>query len=202
MNIYKKLGYVQENLHVAKTKYNKFGDFYYRSCEDILTALKPLLKEQELILNIADDVVLIGERYYVKAIANIIDSVSGEKISATAFARENIEKAKMDVAQVTGSASSYARKYALNGLLCLDDTKDPDDYDNNQLTPQPPKKSVAKKPPTINDEQVALLMKKCSEHNKDINQILINYKITNLKNMTVGNFEKLMKRFEQIEKGE
>lgn len=197
MNIYKKLGYVQENLHVAKTKYNKFGDFYYRSCEDILTALKPLLKEQELILNITDDVVLIGERYYVKAIASIIDSVSGEKISATAFARENIEKPKMDVAQVTGSASSYARKYALNGLLCLDDTKDPDYYDNNQPTPPTPKN-----PPTINDEQVALLMKKCSEHNKDIKQILSNYKIANIKQMTVDNFEKLMKRFEQIEKGE
>lgn len=196
MNIYKKLAYVQENLHVAKTKYNKFGDFYYRSCEDILVALKPLLKEQELILNIADDVVLIGERYYVKAIASIIDCSSGEKISATAFARENIEKAKMDVAQVTGSASSYARKYALNGLLCLDDAKDPDHYDNSQPTPP-----IPKKPPTISDEQETILMRKIIEHDKDINQILSNYKIANINQMTVDNFEKLMKRFDELEKG-
>ena len=126
MGIYEKLLEIQTELNVPKGQYNDFGNFYYRSCEDIQNAVKPLLKELKCILRTGDEIVMIGNRYYVKATATLIDCESGEKIENTAYAREDESKAKMDGAQLTGSSSSYARKYALNGLFCLDDVKDAD----------------------------------------------------------------------------
>jgi hypothetical protein len=116
---------IQQKLVCKKTQLNKFGGYHYRSQEDILEALKPLLAEFEYVLNIQDEIVMVGQRYYVKATALISDgtSVIGK---STAFAREAETKKGMDEAQITGSASSYARKYALNGLLAIDDTKDAD----------------------------------------------------------------------------
>ncbi len=115
---------VQSQLKAPKNQRNDFGGFNYRSCEDILEAVKPLLKAEGLYLNITDDIVVLGDRYYVKATATLSD---GERsLPSQAFAREPEERAKMDGSQVTGSASSYARKYALNGLLAIDDTKDAD----------------------------------------------------------------------------
>ena len=119
------LAQIQSELKAPKGQYNKFGGFNYRSCEDILEAVKPLLKERGLVLLITDDIVQIGERYYVRATATIYDS-EGSYISNSALAREDTNKGKMDGSQMTGSASSYARKYALNGLFCIDDTKDAD----------------------------------------------------------------------------
>lgn len=119
------LAQIQSELKAPKGQYNKFGGFNYRSCEDILEAVKPLLKEWGLVLLITDDIVQIGERYYVRATATIYDS-EGSYISNSALAREDANKGKMDGSQMTGSASSYARKYALNGLFCIDDTKDAD----------------------------------------------------------------------------
>lgn len=115
---------VQSQLKAPKNQRNDFGGFNYRSCEDILEAVKPLLKAEGLCLTITDDIVMLGDRYYVKATATLTD---GERsLPNQAFAREPEERAKMDGSQVTGSASSYARKYALNGLLAIDDTKDAD----------------------------------------------------------------------------
>lgn len=115
---------VQSQLKVPKNQYNDYGGFKYRSCEDILEAVKPLLQKEGLYVTIADDIVVIGERFYVKATATLSDGENA--ISNHAFAREDAAKKGMDGSQVTGTASSYARKYALNGLLAIDDTKDAD----------------------------------------------------------------------------
>lgn len=126
MNIYEKLLHIQQNLKAPKNQYNQFGNFHYRSCEDIQEAVKPLLAEVKAVLLVGDEIMQIGSRFYIKATAAIQDTESQESISNTAYAREIEEKPKMDAAQVTGSCSSYARKYALNGLFCIDDAKDPD----------------------------------------------------------------------------
>lgn len=123
---------VQSQLKAPKNQRNDFGGFNYRSCEDILEAVKPLLKAEGLCLTITDDIVMLGDRYYVKATATLTD---GERsLPNQAFAREPEELAKMDGSQVTGAASSYARKYALNGLLAIDDTKDADALNNGKAT--------------------------------------------------------------------
>ena len=126
LNLYQKLIKVQSELVAPKSQYNSFGKYSYRSCEDILEALKPLLDKYGLSLTISDDIVLIGDRYYIKATATVIDVETKDKESVSAFAREELTKKGMDSSQITGSASSYARKYALNGLFCIDDTKDAD----------------------------------------------------------------------------
>lgn len=125
---HEKINYVQVKLNAPKGQYNNFGKYKYRSTEDILGALKPLLKETGLILNIQDEMVQIGERYYVKATASLFQGIDG--ISSTAYAREAEFKKGMDDSQITGTASSYARKYALNGLLAIDDNQDVDSMDN------------------------------------------------------------------------
>ena len=130
-NIYSKLIEVQKELKAPKGQYNNFGRYNYRSAEDILEAVKPLLHKQGLLQVITDDVISVGERVYIKATVSIYDSVSSETISNSAFARESETKKGMDDSQVTGTASSYARKYALNGLYAIDDTKDADSNEYN-----------------------------------------------------------------------
>ena len=125
-NVYFKLMKVQSKLKAPKGQYNSFGKYSYRSCEDILEALKPLLAEVEAIVNVSDEVKLIGDRFYVEATAMFLDCETGDSIVAKAYAREDESKKGMDLAQVTGSVSSYARKYALNGLFAIDDNKDSD----------------------------------------------------------------------------
>ena len=125
-NIRQKLQGIQSSLKAPKGQTNKFGGYRYRSAEDILEALKPLLGEWGCSLVIQDDMVEVGGRVYVKATANLIDNETESVLSTSAFAREAEAKKGMDDAQITGSASSYARKYALNGLFAIDDTKDPD----------------------------------------------------------------------------
>lgn len=122
----KKLTKIQSTLKAPKGNFNSFGKYKYRSCEDILEALKPLLAEQGCVVTLSDEIVQIWERYYIKATATLLDCESGETQSTTAFAREELEKKGMDSSQITGSASSYARKYALNGLFAIDDGVDAD----------------------------------------------------------------------------
>ena len=126
MNVYEKLMAVQTKLRAPKGQYNQFGHYSYRSCEDILEALKPLLAEVGAIVNVSDEVKLIGNRFYVEATAMFLDCETGDSVVARASAREDEAKKGMDLAQVTGSVSSYARKYALNGLFAIDDNKDSD----------------------------------------------------------------------------
>lgn len=131
MNIYEKLLNIQNELKAPKGQYNSFGKYKYRSCEDILEAVKPLCYKYKATLILSDTIRCIGDRYYIEAKARLIDAEQGiEKedtaVSNTALARESLEKKGMDDSQITGTASSYARKYALNGLFNIDDTKDAD----------------------------------------------------------------------------
>ena len=121
----KELIEIQNKLKAPKSQWNSFGKYKYRSCEDILEALKPILYEQKCQLTISDDVIPVGNRIYVKAIVTLKNE-AGEEVITTGFAREEESKKGMDDSQVTGASSSYARKYALNGMFCIDDTKDSD----------------------------------------------------------------------------
>ena len=125
MKLYEKLRKIQSELKAPKGQYNSFGNYSYRSCEDIFEALKPLLKEHNLALQTTDELEYIGNRYYIKATAILIDE-DGSVISNTGYAREEETKKGMDGSQITGASSSYARKYALNGLFLIDDQKDSD----------------------------------------------------------------------------
>ncbi len=133
-----KLKKIQETLKVPKTLRNDFGGFNYRSCESILEALKPLEKEYDVMLVMSDDIVMVGERYYIKATARLYDTEASDvaPIEATAYAREPQNKKGFDESQITGAASSYARKYALSALFLLDDVKDADtdEYQNGGKT--------------------------------------------------------------------
>ena len=125
-NIYEKLLFIQTELKAPKSQYNSFGKYYYRNCEDIQESLKPLLKQMNTTLIISDEVVSFSGKNYIQATARFIDCEDGQEITNTALAREEDSKKGMDASQITGSTSSYARKYALNGLFCIDDSKDSD----------------------------------------------------------------------------
>jgi len=131
MTFQEKVVAVQSELKAPKGQYNSFGKYNYRSCEDILEGVKPLLNKYGLYLTIDDAVELIGDRYYIKATATLFDG--DNCISTSAYARESLDKKGMDSSQVTGATSSYARKYALNGLFAIDDTKDADSVEDKPL---------------------------------------------------------------------
>ena len=141
MKIYAKLAAIQTALKAPKSQFNKFGGYKYRKAEDILEAAKPLTNEQGCTLTCTDELQLIGDRYYIKATATLTCIEDGSSVSTTAYAREEEEKKGMDGSQVTGASSSYARKYALNGLLCIDDTADSDTTNQGDSTPQKPAES-------------------------------------------------------------
>ncbi|EAB3168953.1 recombinase [Salmonella enterica subsp. enterica serovar Bareilly] len=147
---YARLAEIQEHLNAPKNQYNSFGKYKYRSCEDILEGVKPLLKG--LFLSISDEIVLIGDRYYVKATATITDGENSH--SASAIAREEENKKGMDAAQVTGATSSYARKYCLNGLFGIDDSKDADTDEHKQQQNAAPAKQTKSSPSSHTPEQV------------------------------------------------
>lgn len=130
MTLVEKLSLIQQNMKAPKNLYNKFGNYKYRNAEGILEAFKPYEDEYKVALKIEDDIVSIGARYYVKAIVTLYDAESEERLSVSALAREEESKKGMDGSQITGTASSYSRKYALNGLFLLDDTKDADTDEN------------------------------------------------------------------------
>lgn len=133
LNIMQKLGIIQTELSVPKKQYNSYSDFYYRSCEDIMEAVKPYLQKLGLALVMTDDVVLIGERYYIKATATLTDLESQQTYTTHAFAREQETKKGMDTSQITGATSTYARKYCLNGLFAIDDVRDADTMPKDEI---------------------------------------------------------------------
>lgn len=124
---------IQKALRVPKAHHNQFGGFKYRKCEDILEAVKPLLEENNATLTLSDDVVLVGDRVFLKATVTL--EAGGETAITTGFAQHAKERPKFDEAQISGSASSYARKYALNGMFLIDDEKDPDEPDEQMPVP-------------------------------------------------------------------
>lgn len=153
MNIYQSLNYIQSNLKAPKGQYNSFGKYNYRSCEDILEGVKPHLKETKTCLVISDEIVTIGEHNYIKATATLY-SADGGAVANSAFAKEPLEKKGMDPSQITGATSSYARKYALNGLFCIDDTKDADTDEYAAKTTQTKAKPKVPETNTIREKRV------------------------------------------------
>ena len=170
MGIYEKLSKIQEELKAPKGQYNTFGKYKYRSCEDILEAVKPLLVKNKLSMQISDELMQIGDRYYVKANATLLDLEDNSTMTNTAYAREEEEKKGMDGSQITGTASSYARKYALNGLFLIDDTKDADTDEYHEQNEKVKK---------ITKEQI----KKLGELVEDIPAMLNYFKIDKIENM-------------------
>lgn len=179
---YGKVARVQNALKAPKNQFNKFGGYKYRSCEDILEAVKPLCIKEGLALTITDDIVEIGGRIYVKAEVILTDGKG--LISTCAFAREAEDKKGMDVAQITGATSSYARKYALNGMFCIDDTKDPDTYEGDVKAPVAPRarKTATATAPVeyITDEQI----KELQSLKVDPDKLCIYYKANSIRELT------------------
>lgn len=212
MNVYEKLLTVQTKLKAPKNRVNTFGGFNYRSCEDILEAVKPLLAEVKAIILLKDAVVQVGERYYVYSQAFFYDLESKEgtcnMVSSDAYAREPLEKTKMDPAQVTGTASSYARKYALNGLLLIDDVKDPDtdeyriEQDAKVTKIDKKKKSAPAEPETsvldefVTDSQIKtleMLLKKAAITAEKFNQI---YGLTIISELPAEKYDDAVRKLE------
>lgn len=139
-----KLSKIQKEIKAPKNLYNSFGKYHYRNAEGIFEAFKEYEEKYNVCLIVSDEIIQVGERIYVKAIATLMDCDTGSTISATAYARESSDKKGMDDSQITGTASSYARKYALNGLLLLDDTKDADtdEYQNQNGSPRAKKAQI------------------------------------------------------------
>lgn len=143
LNVWQKLNRVQVELKAPKSQWNIFGKYYYRSCEDILEGLKTLLEKYNVAILLSDSVEQVGERYYLVAEAEFVDCETGDSIKKYGRAREEETKKGMDSSQITGSASSYARKYALNGLFAIDDTKDSDATNNGAQPTTQAKKSTS-----------------------------------------------------------
>ena len=206
MNIYEKLMNIQEKLNVPKNQLNKFGGYNFRSCEDILEAVKPLLKENKLVLQISDEIVPLGDRYYVRALATLIDTEDKDgnaMIRNVGYAREEENKKGMDASQVTGATSSYARKYALNGLFCIDDTKDPDtneyqnqqrNYQNNKTNNQVVKQN--NQPKIITEAQRKRLFAIGNSNNELIKNVIGRYGYTKTEQIKVSDYDKICTEIE------
>lgn len=167
MEIYNKLNKIQVELKAPKDRVNKFGGFSYRNCEDILNALKPLLDVEGCAVILNDDVVQIGDRFYIKATATLYTE-AGESISNTAYAREPLQKKGADESQITGASSSYARKYALAGLLAIDSAEDIDEK-------EPPKEEEAKGAdiPRASETQIKILKQLAEKQGKELDVELV-----------------------------
>ena len=173
--ISEKLHYIQQTLKCNKNQFNAHGRFNYRSCEDILESVKPLLDVAKCTLTINDSIELIGERYYVKAVVELYDLESATKLTAQAYARDQEEKKGMDSMQITGSASSYARKYALNAMFMIDDNRDAD--------AQEPVKQEPKTEPLITAQQIEIIRQQMTPDR--IERMLTFYKKNKLEQLTL-----------------
>lgn len=201
MNIYEKLTEVQNELKAPKSKYNSFGKYNYRSCEDILEAVKPILKAKRLAMTVKDDVFNIGDRFYIMATVTVYDCESDEKVTTTAYAREDADKKGMDGSQITGSSSSYARKYALNGMFAIDDTKDADSWNTHDKDRTVEKKEAER----ATEEQVAKLRALYKGKEDKLTELLDKYGITSpvqFKRMEIQSvIDKLEAKLKQASKG-
>lgn len=216
MGIYNKLATIQKELIAPKSQFNAFGKYAYRSCEDILKALKPLCDENGCVVFITNDLENIGGENYVKAIVSFVDLESGEQITSSAHAREEKEKKGMDGSQITGSSSSYARKYALAGLFCIDNEKDSDvtnegikdDKGRNTKPAQPKPQNEAnskpqdmKKDPQIEEARLRTqVIAYVNRHNmgKDkIEKICKAYKVNSLHELSAENCQNYINLLEK-----
>ena len=175
MTVYEILNKIQSNLKVPKNHFNQFGKYSYRSCEDIVEAIKPLLSGS--VLTISDDLVFMGTRYYVKATATITHD--GQSISCSAYAREEESQKGMSAGQLTGSTSSYARKYALNGLFAIDDTKDADTTNTHD-----------KPEGFIDKEQIVVLIEMIEESGADLDKFMEYMKVETIDTIPKSDYKK------------
>lgn len=186
MEIYKKLSAIQQKLKAPKNQYNDFGNYFYRSCEDILNAVKPLCEENKVLLVMTDDVKAVGSWVYVMATAKLIDiEAENQSIETYGFARETESKAKFDSSQLTGSASTYARKYALNGMFCIDDVKDAD-----SLPPSDAGKTTEKK--RASAKQIADLQAMAKRKGVAFERIANFYKLETLQDISPAQWQNAM----------
>ena len=193
MGINEKLMRIQTQIKAPKNLYNSFGKYKYRNAEGICEAVKPFLEKENVSLILLDDVMAVGNRFYVKAIARLTDNENGDSVEATAFARESESKKGMDDSQITGTASSYARKYALNGLFLLDDTKDADtdEYHNQTAYQQANNKT------TVTSEQVGKLKVEMLRTGATEQYICEYYKLNKLIDMTQEQYVNAMEMFKK-----
>lgn len=194
------LSKIQCELKTPKTQFNKFGGYAYRSCEDITEAVKPLLEKYGVALTISDEIMQVANRIYVKATATLRGK-DGE-ISVAGFAREAETKKGMDESQITGSASSYARKYALNGLFAIDDTKDADATNTHEDEPRQ-NKQPQKEPTFLTADQLADLGHLCEITNTNPDAIVAAYKVKAFANLPYEKVRgQLLKKLEQIQQAQ
>ena len=191
MEFKEKLQKIQCELKAPKNLYNSFGKYKYRNAEGICEAVKPMLEKYKVILTLSDDIIQVGERYYIKATVSLKDVESDGFIDTTAMARESLDKKGMDESQITGTASSYARKYALNGLFLLDDTKDADsdEYHNQTKKDDQPSAKEQKEVETIKHQKISELKVKAiqaaiAKERIDPQSVLNVYKIKSFEEMT------------------
>lgn len=195
MGIHEKMMHIQTTLKAPKNLYNSFGNYKYRNAEGILEAVKPLLAENKMSMYITDDVQAVGDRVYVKATVKVWDTETGEWVETSALAREALNKKGMDDSQITGTASSYARKYALNGIFLLDDTKDADtDENQKERTARANKQEQEKNKEKLDQMKISLVKQKtlldlCEDEKFDINKILKSYKHESIKDITEGQYK-------------
>ena len=186
MSIYEKLLKIQTELAVTKDKFNSFGEFKYRSCEDILQALKPFLKELNCVILLNDELANAGDKNYIKATATLVDVENKESVSAIAYAQEPPKaKPKMDESQTSGSTSSYARKYALNGLLALDDNVDSDTTNKGD--------KVEKTEKLITKTQIQEL-KKLGFNDERLSKMAAYYKVDTIEKITYKQADEAIKK--------
>ena len=226
-NILSKLLTIQTKLKAPKGQFNEYGKYYYRSCEDILEAVKPLLAETGTVLMLTDNIIEMNGRFYVKATAKLM--TENEEIANTAYAREEETKKGMDASQITGSCSTYARKYALNGLFLIDDTKDADTMDNREeakkeepkkktsskgtnvpeqpTEPKMPKKTVKEELEEdlnrrVTKEEVQKIIAGCKENEVDVSKILRLYNKASLPELSAFQFKHIFNNWERIKRAE
>lgn len=193
MSLKEKLSEIQREIKVPKELFNKFGGFYYRNAETILSEFKNYEEDLKVSLILEDEVVEVAGNIYVKATAILMDCESEERIYTTAYARESEQKKGMDEAQITGSASSYARKYALNGLFLLDDVKDPDtdEYRNQQTESSATQNNKNTKSQKVNQNHIISLRKTFEEKGIDENKVLVMYKVEKIEDLTINQFKNI-----------
>lgn len=198
MNLKEKLSAIQTELKAPKNQFNKFGGYNYRNAEDICEAVKPLLKKHKVTLVLDDFIYPMQERYYVQATAKLMDCESDEVIETHSFARESETKKGMDDSQITGTASSYARKYAMNGLFLIDDTKDADSEEFKTTAEKKAKQEVKVTEENVNekitDEEVKLLKSEAIRTGTTSDFIKKQFKVKEIKDLTNAQYHVAMNK--------
>lgn len=193
----KELIEIQKKLKAPKGQYNSFGKYKYRSAEDILEAVKPLCHENNCTLTLSDTLENIGDRYYIKATVAITNGT--ETVSVSAYAREDETKKGMDGSQITGTASSYARKYALNGLFCIDDTKDADTDEYKRQNTGTGKKESQKAAPKFSREELETkIVALCDAKRVDVAEICKKVKVGSLEELTDDRLQKCLEYVQSL----